>query len=644
MSSEIIDNFYFIGLKLYLHKLYRMAFRYEIWKMKDTALPDGDVFNINNYEYFKSTAPNDSKFSLSVAKYKDEVFYRVSSGGTLLFTGDGYTDITDITSDCVSYILLIFDQSTKKRSSYIETLFFDKADWIGFIRKRSAVFDYDRCSVTLEPDVFDVYTKLLRGYEDKKNVYDLVDREYVKGIYFPNNVETFVRERTSTTEPIPTSNTPIINCDDDIDFNKGVRINLKYTKSEADTVYNITETYIREYKYINKNEIYSNFYFGECVLANEGGWSVDGFDVGWWGLPESVKLIRRLLNLSVGDLSYTKVGDAFYLDIDPDLMWGKRRGIKVSKLLSAFRDDIEGVDTISSDILNNTQNPLTLAGNEYTNLIMMQQSDVATNSDGATKFEMSLKDLFDILSIMNLKWFINNGGKLKVEHIKYFENFGTYTNNIVPYMYKLPVNAARKVVKYKDDMPPNKETFKQPFALYKDFVGYDITYPQGCAGDETIDHDFNVTTDVYGLLVSDPVNMQAAGAVLLHTDKSTTTYFVNGVPVIIDIYNVKTYPTPNSPIQFPAMNGALSLSILHDVFWKNGRYVITGKMNDTETTFDSVFPQLIRNGVPIKRTYKEINPIRKIDTELGDASILEGEFDIKNCIWNTTIEYRETNG
>jgi hypothetical protein len=107
-------------------------------------------------------------------------------------------------------------------------------------------------------------------------------------------------------------------------------------------------------------------------------------------------------------------------------MWGKRRGIKVSKLLSAFRDDIEGVDTISSDILNNTQNPLTLAGNEYTNLIMMQQSDVATNSDGATKFEMSLKDLFDILSIMNLKWFINNGGKLKVEHIKYFENFGTY--------------------------------------------------------------------------------------------------------------------------------------------------------------------------------------------------------------------------
>jgi hypothetical protein len=191
-------------------------------------------------------------------------------------------------------------------------------------------------------------------------------------------------------------------------------------------------------------------------------------------------------------------------------------------------------------------------------------------------------------------------------------------------------------------MPPNKETFKQPFALYKDFVGYDITYPQGCAGDETIDHDFNVTTDVYGLLVSDPVNIPSSGVVLLHTTKETTTYFVNGVPVIIDIYNVKTYPTPNSPI--PAMNGALSLSILHDVFWKNGRYVITGKMNDTETTFDSVFPQLIRNGVPIKRTYKEINPIRKIDTELGDASILEGEFDIKNCIWNTTIEYRETNG
>ena len=610
-----------------------MAFTYEIWKMKDTALPDGDVFNINNYEYFKSTAPNDSKFSLSVAKYKDEVFYRVSSGGTLLFTGDGYTDIADITSDCVSYILLIFDQSTKKRSSYIETLFFDKADWIGFIRKRSAVFDYDRCSVTLEPDVFDVYTKLLRGYEDKKNVYDLVDREYVKGIYFPNNVETFVRERTSTTEPIPTNNTPISFCDEDVGFNRGLRLNLKYTKSEADTVYNITETYIREYKYTMPVPVPF-----DCNPIT-GGWVTDNFT------PNAMqKLVRPLFNWDVDDLVYEKVGNAFYLYIDNELLVWKRRGVKVTKLLSAFRDDIEGIDTISSDILNNTQNPLTLADNEYTNLIMMQQSDVATNSDGATKFEMSLKDLFDILSIMNLKWFINNGGKLKVEHIKYFENFGTYTNNIVPYMYKLPVNAARKVVKYKDDMPPNKETFKQPFALYKDFVGYDITYPQGCAGDETIDHDFNVTTDVYGLLVSDPVNMQAAGAVLLHTDKSTTTYFVNGVPVIIDNYNVKTYPTPNSPIQFPAMNGALSLSILHDVFWKNGRYVITGKMNDTETTFDSVFPQLIRNGVPIKRTYKEINPIRKIDTELGDASILEGEFDIKNCIWNTTIEYRETNG
>ena len=273
----------------------------------------------------------------------------------------------------------------------------------------------------------------------------------------------------------------------------------------------------------------------------------------------------------------------------------------------------------------------------------MQLSDVATNSDNATKFDLSLKDLFDILSIMNLKWYINSSGDLTIEHIMFFENGGTYTNNVIPYMYKLPVNAARKVVKYKDNMPPNKETFKVPFSLYKDFQGYDITYPQGCSGDEIIDYNFNVTTDVYGLLVSDPVNMQAAGAVLLQTRVDRTTYFTDGVPFVVDVYTVETYPTPVANPKL-LINGALAMTILHYVFWKNGRYVESGKMNNVAATFNSIIPQFVRDNVPIKRTYKEINPILKIDTELGDAYVLEGEFDIKNCIWNTTIEYREVNG
>lgn len=250
-----------------------MSFRYEIWKFKDSELPDGDVFDIDNYEYFKTATPNDSNFSLQVAKYKEEVFYRVSSSGSLLFTGSDYSDIIDITSDCVSYLILLFDESTASRSSYIKSLFFNKADWIGFIRKRSVVFDYDRCSVTLEPDVFDTYTKMLRGYEDKKNIFDFTDREYVKGIYFNGNVETFTRERTSATEPNPLSDDPIVLCDEDgelpIDFNRGTRINLKYSKAADDNVYNITETYAREFKYINKNEISNTNVFQTDIQKNK---------------------------------------------------------------------------------------------------------------------------------------------------------------------------------------------------------------------------------------------------------------------------------------------------------------------------------------------------------------------------------------
>lgn len=613
-----------------------MSFRYEIWKFKDSELPDGDVFDINNYEYFKTATPNDSNFSLQVAKYKEEVFYRVSSSGSLLFTGSDYSDIIDITSDCVSYLILLFDESTTGRSSYIKSLFFNKADWIGFIRKRSVVFDYDRCSVTLEPDVFDTYTKILRGYEDKKNIFDFTDREYVKGIYFENGIETFVRERTSSTEPTPTSDVPVIYCDDDIQFNRGLRLNLKYTKASGDSVYNVSDTYIREYKIIPWTD---NIYIPSDCVESDDGW-VRGGDV----VNNKLKMVRPLFNWSAGDLNYTKVDNAYYLDLDFEQMWGKRRGVKVTKLLSAFRDELEGLTDVTSIILNSSTNPLTNAENAYKHLILMQQSDVSSNSDAATKFELSLKDVFDILSIMNIKWYIDSNRKMVVEHIKFFENGGYYTQPAnVPYLYKLPDNASRRLIKYKDDMPPQKESFTQPFSLYKDFVGYDITYPQGCSGDEAIEYNFNVTTDVNGLIVSNPSEIPSAGAVLLHTDEETTTYIVNGTPVATTIYTVQTYPTPvANPKEL--LNGALAMTILHYVFWRNGRYVETGKMNNVSATFNSIIPQLVRDDVPIKIKYKQINPLLKVDTELGDAYLFEAEFNIKNCIWNSTIEYTEVNG
>lgn len=626
-----------------------MSFRYEIWKFKDSELPDGDVFDINNYEYFKTATPNDSNFSLQVAKYKEEVFYRVSSSGSLLFTGSDYSDIIDITSDCVSYLILLFDEFTASRSPYIRSLFFNKADWIGFIRKRSVVFDYDRCSVTLEPDVFDTYTKILRGYEDKKNIFDFTDREYVKGIYFEGNIETFTRERTSVTEPDPLSDDPIVLCDEDgglpIAFNRGTRISLKYSKAADDNVYNITETYAREFKYINKNQL-KDTEVTSCVPFSPHGWVVPDLQQPiWWDyLPTIVKVIRPILGYKVSDLSYTKIDNAYYLDLDPALMWGKRRGIKVTKLLSAFRNELEGLTDVTSYILNSSTNPLTNAENAYKHLILMQQSDVSSNSDAATKFELSLKDVFDILSIMNIKWYINSSRKMVVEHVKFFENGGYYTQPAnIPYLYKLPDNASRRLIKYKDDMPPQKESFTQPFSLYKDFVGYDITYPQGCSGDETIEYNFNVTTDVNGLIVSNPSEIPPSGAVLLHTKEETTSYIVNGTPIVIKTYTVQTYPTPvANPKEL--LNGALAMTVLHSVFWRNGRYVETGKMNDVSATFDSIVPQLVRDDVPIKIKYNQINPLLKIITELGDAHLFEAEFNIKNCIWNSTIEYAEVNG
>lgn len=615
-----------------------MSFRYEIWKFKDSELPDGDVFDINNYEYFKTATPNDSNFSLQVAKYKEEVFYRVSSSGSLLFTGSDYSDIIDITSDCVSYLILLFDEFTYSRSPYIRSLFFNKADWIGFIRKRSVVFDYDRCSVTLEPDVFDTYTKILRGYEDKKNVFDFTDREYVKGIYFEHGIETFVRERTSSTEPTPISDVPVIYCDDDIQFNRGLRLNLKYTKASGDSVYNVSDTYIREYKIIPwTDNVFVPSYCTEGFVGD--GW-VRGGDV----VNDKLKVVRPLFNWNVSDLSYTKVDNAYYLDLDFEQMWAKRRGVKVTKLLSAFRNELEGLTDVTSYILNSSTNPLTNAENAYKHLILMQQSDVSSNSDAATKFELSLKDVFDILSIMNIKWYINSSRKMVVEHVKFFENGGYYTQPAnIPYLYKLPDNASRRLIKYKDDMPPQKESFTQPFSLYKDFVGYDITYPQGCSGDETIEYNFNVTTDVNGLIVSNPSEIPSSGAVLLHTKEETTSYIINGTPIVTKIYTIQTYPTPvANPKEL--LNGALAMTVLHSVFWRNGRYVETGKMNDVSATFDSIVPQLVRDDVPIKIKYNQINPLLKIITELGDAHLFEAEFNIKNCIWNSTIEYAEVNG
>lgn len=97
----------------------------------------------------------------------------------------------------------------------------------------------------------------------------------------------------------------------------------------------------------------------------------------------------------------------------------------IALLLSQFSNVTFGVTTAYSQFLNSTD-PIT---NDVRKFFITPKSNVVTidYDEAATKAPITLKTILDMLqNCFKCYWFIDNG-KLRIEHIKYFNHGGSYT-------------------------------------------------------------------------------------------------------------------------------------------------------------------------------------------------------------------------
>jgi len=604
-----------------------MAFKYEIWKYVVNPI-NPDVFLINNYEKFADVTPNDNRFSLVVEKADNQEYYRVQPSGELRFYKDDFDTIKTVYADCDPYILMVFDDSDVSRSSFIKSLFFNQADFIGFLRPRTMTMDYDRCVATVNPDVLDCYTKFLRGLSDSVNVFDITERRFVSGLYPENNVEWFNNEYETTIVPDPEIN--------DLPYSFGVRVSLTF--SLTDDVYSIKDVYAREYTWIAS---------GNVPPQPNAGWVVDTFN----STTNLFKWIRPLLNIQTP--LYTQNDNRYDLIIDPALVkGGKYRGLVLNDVIKELRIRTE-IETFAPPVATNSLflfsniNPLTGVQSKFDTLILMQQSDAKLTSDKATKLELSMEDIFNILSYLNLKWHIEWGyGDIKIliiEHMSFYEKGLTYsTSTKRPYLYTVADNDIRKIIKYSDSEPPSKDVFTLGYSLGEDFIGKPIEYAKGCASDTVNEINFApLTTDVEAMRRENPDDTPNEGVILLQTEESSYSYLVNGVGVTGRGYKVRSEEGLLSGNIL--LNAGLSTANVQDFLWRDNASTETGTLNGSEVTFNSVKRNKFIDNVPIKIKYKQMNPFLLVDSVVGEGKITQATFNNRTCIWDSTLSFSEIN-
>lgn len=631
-----------------------MAFKYEIWKFNPTGIYTGntDVFFIKNYTKFADVTPNDANFSLELEKEETQEYYRIKSSGNLIFYRDDFDLMKDIYESCDGYILKVFDDcTTYNRSSFIKSLFFNEADFMGFIRPRSMEMDYDMCSCTLNPDVFDCYTKFLRNWDTKENVFTLVNKAWVGGIHFSEETEFSVREYETIDEPDPYAGSlgAIQDCLT-APFAMGIRTKIEWTLKSG--TYFVKDTYAREYKYFDLPELdpeLGQLVYAKCFEIIENGRS-------WYATTElkdnTQKFVRSINGLVLSDLISGSMYVAFENGYTLNVLGNgvTHRGILLNSIIKSLRtradfitsDTGQPTYTTTSNFLFSKDNPIDAHNpNRFEQLVVMQKSDAKNTSDPSTKLELSLKDLIDILTYFNLGWHISENQVLRIEHKLYYDNGLSYDlNKNKVYLYNVPKNDLRRRVKYKDDVPPSQDLFVLQDSVNKDFVGYPIIYAQGCAGDEKRELAYNITTDVSNVILSNPDEIGNDGVLLLHTKQEPYIFTTEENVVIRDFkFVIQNGIGAASTKSFP--NAELSTANIQDFLWRHSRPTKEGKLNNQNITFETISYDKYVDDIPIKIGYKNINPYLLVGTEMGDSKISSASYNPKDRKWNAVLQYKE---
>ncbi|MCX6328198.1 MAG: hypothetical protein NTZ85_01605, partial [Bacteroidia bacterium] len=260
--------------------------------------------------------------------------------------------------------------------------------------------------------------------------------------------------------------------------------------------------------------------------------------------------------------------------------------------------------------------------------------------DPATKAMMTFTDLLEMLKIIfNVEWYIDDVGRFRLEHEKYFANHLTYNILITPIPYDLTDSeyaqymVGKYAYKFDKGKIPKYERFKWMEAANIDFKGADIWYDSSCVIKDPKENIKNwnadkVTTDLLHIR-SSPEQISKDGFVLLVIRE------IDYGTVIRKWVRKEKGAMTGEYI----LNGHLSWANLHRNYFTWGRVLEEGYMNNIPVTFDSWEKVKLQNEFKIPLCCEVIDTKRPVKTIMGDGEIVEAKEEVSSGMVEFQLKY-----
>ena len=353
--------------------------------------------------------------------------------------------------------------------------------------------------------------------------------------------------------------------------------------------------------------------------CNEYEWSLV-----WW---------KQLTPIALNDTYvYDEDNDNYYspsCDVPTGVLTFNARAFTLTDAIEYIVNEISGLSYVST-FFKNATNPVldefypgVFATNPLNYILIYQKSDIKSTTDPATRAMMTFNDLMLFIeNTFNAFWFIDDNGDFRIEHESYFNR--TVDFDLTQFESGYWIANMNKWT-YDRDKMPSREHFEWMEVSDADFAGVDIVYEKLAVGNKVKDSQLNrvlpITTDIT-YAYSHQSDISNDGWIFLCTGSD---YIVNSEA-----------GTLSSDTLF---NGHLAWSNLHKHYWKHGRVLDIGTMNNNNTAFSDVQ----RNIKQIEITYptysSDFNPDGLKTTELGDGEVGEAEYLLLDGTIRTVFFY-----
>ncbi|MFA5715345.1 MAG: hypothetical protein WC998_06380 [Candidatus Paceibacterota bacterium] len=572
--------------------------QYKFYIYKQSTLSCFDKYNFNHYTLWRQIT-NNAQWSLKIDRDNEWfTIIRTKFNGEISVSGADFTALIALESSQLQYCVQIQEYCGTWREK-----------WKGYF----SYFDYkvnsDRCQLTFEPSVWDVYTPIFDQMDIERNIIGADTQTEMPFYGWGRGVESISYYQSLPAQldavwveypgsPIPAPNYYYL-------YSQVTKLEFKNGVCTGNV--DVYQVYKRDVGYTSDDSIPPSPGPGDNWVLVPGEYSPGVYK---WVRPVGNSVYQTYAKQVMGNgtyevLQYTKAYIKFIKGL-----------LKLNKVLDYFASyfNITYVSNLFYD------DPCPMGGTTLKLAMIQQISNLRSTEESATIGLLKLKDLLIwIRDTFNAYWYIDSNGDFRIEHRKYFDQGFSYTTYFP--IIELDLRAYPDNIKHLNKYGWNKPSLYRYETLQilnggdVDWLYSQIEYPQTfIEGNSTKTVTVEWMTDIMNLWEI-RADLQKKGWALYDVQPDDVAFVI---PQVIGAISGVAFPNA----RFAPAN------LLRD-FWTWGRLLPTGNVNGVATTFDSYekLRKQVELTIPQCCLQLDYNGIFK--TELGNGLMESGELDNK---------------